>query len=112
MFDMFGTIMKNMFSKPATRRYPFEVRKDIKDTRGSIDVNIYDCIFCGICMRRCPADAIVVNKEEKSWQIDKFKCVICGECVKVCPKQCINMNEFYTKPVAELTKKKTTLSEE
>lgn len=107
MFDMLGVIIKNLITKPATRRYPFEKRKDIKGTRGSIDVNIERCIFCKLCERKCPPDAIVVNKEEKSWELDRYRCVICGECVKICPVQCIDMNEFYAEPTFEMSKKKS-----
>lgn len=90
MFDMVGNVFKNLFSKPATRLYPFDKREPFKDARGHISgIEIEKCIFCGICQRKCPSDAIVVNKAEKSWEINQFKCVICGACTEVCPKKCI-----------------------
>ncbi len=90
MFDMIGNIFKNLGSKPATRMYPFEKREPFKDSRGHISgIDVDACIFCGICSKKCPADAIVVNRAEKSWEIDQFKCVICGVCTEVCPKKCI-----------------------
>lgn len=96
MFDMIGNVLKNLTSKPATRKYPFEKREPFKTTRGMVSgVGIEDCIFCGICSKKCPSDAIVVNKGEKSWEIDPFKCVICGVCSEVCPKKCIFMSEEY-----------------
>ena len=94
MFDMLSSILKNLFSQPATRLYPFEKRECFKNARGQMGgIDIDKCIFCGICARKCPSDAIVVNKAEKSWEIDKFKCVICGVCVEVCPKKCLYMDE-------------------
>lgn len=97
MFDMIGNIFKNLGSKPATRMYPFEKREAFKDTRGQLGgIDIDMCIFCGICARKCPSDAIVVNKAEKSWEVDRYKCVICGVCSEVCPKKCLFMNESYT----------------
>lgn len=90
MFKMMENIFKNLFSKPATRLYPFEKREPFKDSRGHIaGCEIEKCIFCGICQRKCPSDAIVVNKAEKSWEIDQFKCIICNACVEACPKKCI-----------------------
>ena len=90
MFDMVGNVFKNLFSKPATRLYPFEKREPFKDSRGQISgVEIDKCIFCGICQRKCPSDAIVVNKAEKSWEIDQFKCVVCNACADAWPKKCI-----------------------
>lgn len=97
MFDMLGSIFKNLASKPATRKYPFEKREPFKETRGQVGgIDIDACIFCGICSRKCPSDAINVNKAEKSWEIDRFKCVVCGVCAEVCPKKCIYMSEQYT----------------
>ena len=96
MFDMLGNIIRNLGSKPATRKYPFEKREPFKDTRGQVaGIDIDLCIFCGICGRKCPSDAIKVNKAEKSWEVDRFKCVVCGVCAEVCPKKCILMGEDY-----------------
>ncbi|HEY9063150.1 MAG TPA: 4Fe-4S dicluster domain-containing protein [Pseudobacteroides sp.] len=96
MFDMLGSIIKNLTSKPATRKYPFEKRQAFKDSRGQISgIEIDQCIFCGICQRKCPADALAVSKADKSWEIDQFRCIICGVCVEVCPKKCINMEDEY-----------------
>jgi ech hydrogenase subunit F len=97
MFDMIGNIFKNLASKPATRKYPFEKREPFKNSRGRVKgVDIDVCIFCGICARKCPSDAIKVNKNEKSWEIDPFKCVVCSVCSEVCPKKCLYMDEEYT----------------
>jgi formate hydrogenlyase subunit 6/NADH:ubiquinone oxidoreductase subunit I len=94
MFDMLSNIFKNLGSKPATRMYPFEKREPFKDTRGQISgIDIDACIFCGICVRKCPADALVVSKEEKSWEIDQYRCIICGACTEACPKKCIIMSQ-------------------
>ncbi len=96
MFDMLSTIFKNLGSKPATRAYPFEKREPFKDARGQISgIDIDACIFCGICNRKCPADAIVVNKAEKSWEIDQYRCIICGACTEACPKKCIIMSDAH-----------------
>lgn len=100
MFDMLGNILKNMVSKPATRMYPKEKRESYKDTRGQIDIEIDKCIFCGICSKKCPSNALVVNRNEKSWEIDHFKCIICGECEEVCPKKCISTEASY-RPCAD-----------
>ena len=106
MFDMIGNILKNLTSKPATRKYPFEKREPFKGSRGMVSgIGIEDCIFCGICSKKCPSDAIVVNKTEKSWEIDPFKCIICGVCSEVCPKKCIFMSEEYS--ASALTKSKS-----
>lgn len=99
MFKMVENIFKNLASKPATRMYPFEKREPFKDARGQIEgCEIEKCIFCSICQRKCPADAIVVNKAEKSWEINQFKCVICNACVEACPKKCIVASASHKAP--------------
>lgn len=95
MFDMLGNILKNMVSKPATRMYPVEKREPYKDTRGHIDMDIGNCIFCGICSKKCPSNALTVDRNGKSWEIDPFKCIICSVCTEVCPKKCIRTEQSY-----------------
>lgn len=107
MFDMIGNIFKNMSSKPATRQYPKESRASFKDTRGHISINIDSCIFCGICSKKCPSNALAVDKNEKSWEIDPYKCIICNVCEEVCPKKCIINNESYNTSVLVKEKRKS-----
>lgn len=95
-FSFTKTILKSLFSKPATLMYPFVPRKFYQNTRGSIVIKIEDCIYCGICQRKCPTSAIGVNKVEKTWEIDRLGCVACNFCVEVCPKKCLAMNNQYS----------------
>lgn len=100
MFDMLGNIVKNLFSAPATRRYPFEKREPVENGRGQITgVDAETCIYCGLCARKCPSLCITVDKATKTWQLNPYKCVICGVCVEACPKKCISMDAQYRTPV-------------
>ena len=85
--------------KPATRRYPFEKREPFPATRGHIAIDVDACILCGLCQKRCPSDAIVVDKPNKSWIIDRLRCVQCNACVEVCPKKCLVMERTYSPSV-------------
>jgi formate hydrogenlyase subunit 6/NADH:ubiquinone oxidoreductase subunit I len=84
-------VLGNLLAGPSTRRYPYVVRPPIAEGRGRIAIDYPACIHCGACDRRCPAAAIKVGKEPKSWRIDRFACVACGLCVRVCPKKCLRM---------------------
>jgi ech hydrogenase subunit F len=92
------TIVGNLFSKPATRLYPFVKREPIVGSRGAVAIELEKCIMCGICQKRCPADAIVVNRAERVWAIDRMRCIWCGACVDACPKDCLSLLPTYTPP--------------
>lgn len=84
--------LPGLFKKPPTRKYPVEKREPYPRTRGQIEmIDIHDCIFCGMCARQCPADAIVVDKEASSWTYRPYKCIACDSCVRCCPKNDIRM---------------------
>ena len=44
------------------------------------------CVYCGICVKKCPQEALTVDRAEKKWEVDKDKCTLCGLCVESCPK--------------------------
>ena len=102
LFNMYNTVIKSLFRRPYTVKYPFGPRVYHGDiTRGSIGIDIGKCIYCGLCQKKCPTTALAVSKEEKSWGIDRLRCITCGACVEVCPKKCLEMNRDYSPPVTE-----------
>ena len=100
-FKIAKTVLKSAFKKPATLMYPVVEREWQERTRGSIDIEADKCILCGICSKRCPADAINVDRKGGKWEIHRMQCVQCGECVEACPKNCLDMNPKYTEPGTE-----------
>lgn len=100
-FTFTKEVMKNLFSKPATTAYPFVPREYPERTRGHVEVNIDDCIMCGMCMRSCPPGAIEVKRAENTWTINRFDCIQCGYCVEKCPKKCLSIIPGYQEPGAK-----------
>jgi len=94
-------VLRSLFKKPATLMYPIRPREWTERTRGRIDIEIENCIFCGICARKCPTDALVVDKVAKSWAIARMGCIQCSCCVEVCPKDCLVNEAGYTAPGLE-----------
>jgi formate hydrogenlyase subunit 6/NADH:ubiquinone oxidoreductase subunit I len=93
MFSLIHNIISNIFSKPATWLYPFVVRQPFTGSRGKLEMDPDTCIYCGICSKRCPANAINVTKTPaKTWTLDPYRCIVCAECVSACPKKCLSMN--------------------
>lgn len=98
-FKLGGMTFGSLFKKPETLLYPFETKPAPAGLKGHIALDADRCILCGICAKTCPADAIVVEKKERTWSIDPFRCVQCGSCVRACPKTCLVMDPSYT-PIA------------
>ena len=98
LFTMGRIVLRNLFSPPVTRRYPFREKESMRTpiTRGRIAIDIAACTFCGACQKRCPTDAIVVTRAEKAWSIDRLRCCACNACVEVCPVKCLAMENLYS----------------
>lgn len=101
IMDFTVQALKNLISKPATSSYPFEKRTYPERSRGHVEINIDDCIMCGLCSRKCMAGAITVDRNTKTWSIERMGCVQCGSCVIACPKKCLSIVPGYTEPSAE-----------
>jgi formate hydrogenlyase subunit 6/NADH:ubiquinone oxidoreductase subunit I len=93
--------LKNLFSKPVTTTYPAEPFVYPERSRGHIDIDIDDCIGCGMCVRCCPPGALKVDKNAGTWTIDRFDCIACGFCVTKCPKKCLHIVPGYQEPGGE-----------
>jgi len=98
LFNMSGLTLKWLFRRPFTRRYPFEPRKPVAGFRGAVEINLGTCIFCGICSKRCPTQAIEVDRGNKRWTIDRLRCLSCGLCTEVCPKKSLGLNGAHGVP--------------
>lgn len=49
-------------------------------------VSEHKCIECGLCVKKCDVDAIILDPKA---QIDSETCVGCAGCIAVCPVGCI-----------------------
>ncbi len=98
ILSMSKTLFRNLFHGPFTIQYPLQKKDHFERTRGRIGIDIDDCIFCGMCQRRCPTGAIKVDKASSSWSIERLSCIQCNYCGEVCPKKCLHMDHQYTEP--------------
>ena len=86
--------MKSFFKKPATQNYPAEKTPMPPGFRGKLQFIPEKCIGCRLCMKDCPAQAIVIEKVgEKRFEchIDLSKCIYCGQCTDTCMKKALLM---------------------
>ena len=91
LFSIFKDILGNLVKGPVTRNYPAEVREPFAGERGKLVIEESSCIFCGMCAKKCPANALTVTRQPKEWKFERFRCIICGACVEACPKKCLKM---------------------
>ena len=98
LFSMSGLVLKWMLRKPFTRRYPFEVRPPIPGSRGALVIDLSTCVFCGICAKKCPTQAIEVDRAAKRWTIDRLRCITCNYCVENCPKKSLALTTAHGVP--------------
>ena len=98
MLKILENIAKNLLSKPYTSNYPFTPYEHFPGMRADVTFDGTKCILCELCQRSCPADCIIIHKEEEQVEYLNTQCIRCGYCVRVCPTNAISQNEVYTKP--------------
>jgi formate hydrogenlyase subunit 6/NADH:ubiquinone oxidoreductase subunit I len=95
---MVPSLLRSLFRKPATTRYPF-VKWEMPDRfRARPVVHTENCIGCKMCVRNCPSSAIQIeDKGEKRFEatIDLGRCVYCGQCAYICPKKTIELTKDF-----------------
>ncbi|HWP96924.1 MAG TPA: 4Fe-4S dicluster domain-containing protein [Syntrophomonadaceae bacterium] len=108
MATMISTVIKNLKSRPRTRLYPAEERQLPAASRGHIEFDMRKCIFCTLCAKRCPADAITVDRKGKTLVFDPFRCIVCEFCLEGCAKEAISLLKQWSSPAAVLYKRTFT----
>ncbi|MEF2846534.1 MAG: 4Fe-4S binding protein [Eggerthellaceae bacterium] len=100
-FKLGKMTLRSLFKKPITTRYPYEEPKHPDSMKGAVECNIEECISCSKCVKHCPTNSITVDREKKTWSIDRFSCIQCGSCIRECPKHCLSMNPVLLHPTLE-----------
>jgi NADH-quinone oxidoreductase subunit I len=97
-----------MFKKRATLAYPNEKGPVSARFRGQHALRRYSsgeerCIACKLCEAVCPAQAIIIEADERNdgsrkttrYDIDMTKCIYCGFCQEACPVDAIVMTNNF-----------------
>ncbi len=49
------------------------------------------CVYCTLCAKNCPMEALTVDRKAKTWELNEEACIGCGTCASACPKDAIIM---------------------
>jgi NADH-quinone oxidoreductase subunit I len=110
--------LKYLFKPKVTIKYPYEKSRISPRFKGEHALRRYPngeerCIACKLCEAICPAQAILIEAEEREdggrrttrYDIDMVKCIYCGLCQEACPVDAIVEGpnfEFATETRVEL----------
>jgi len=61
---------------------------------GLIKIEEALCNGCQLCIRACPANAILL-KDKKAHLSNIPECMACGDCVAICPQEAITLVKNY-----------------
>ncbi len=92
---MLPEVLRNLFRKPATVKYPYERVEPPEGLRGKPVIDRERCDGCGFCADVCPARALTLVEETKKPRIQLARCIFCGECVGICPRKAIRFTKEY-----------------
>ena len=78
------------------RKHPRPAEYVSSPFRASLDEAT--CEDCGVCLRRCPMEALSRGEREGKVRLDPGRCIGCGLCVSTCPSRSLTL---VRKPDAE-----------
>ncbi len=114
MFWGLFIVLKHMFRKPVTEKYPEEKRKLPERSRGRHYLTKWNdgldrCVGCELCSIVCPSQAIYVKpaandpedphshgeRYASDFQINMLRCIFCGYCEEACPTGALILGNEY-----------------
>ena len=70
-----------------------KILRKMVESKGNIVNDSDKCIYCGLCQKTCPVNAITVSRNEKKWSIEHEFCVRCTHCVAKCPTKALTLKK-------------------
>ena len=87
--------MEKGYTEPDSQKTceTFTRPKQEETNTGKPTMDSEKCVYCTLCAKKCPQNALKVDRKEKIWELNQEACIQCGICMSVCPKHAIEMKE-------------------
>jgi energy-converting hydrogenase A subunit Q len=69
----------------------FKRRNILGPSSGEVLVDSVSCQRCGVCINKCPVDAMSMVDDQVV--VDQDACILCGECQRICPTKAVELHE-------------------
>jgi formate hydrogenlyase subunit 6/NADH:ubiquinone oxidoreductase subunit I len=101
-FGLISAVIDALRRPPGTTAYPNSPVELPVSYRGEIVFNADLCTGCGLCVRDCPADALVLEKTSRDrYRLTYYptRCAYCGQCEDNCRNKAIGSTHRLVEPV-------------
>jgi formate hydrogenlyase subunit 6/NADH:ubiquinone oxidoreductase subunit I len=104
IFSLVPQLWNTLRSRPITVRYPFESLKLPPYFRGRVAIEAENCVGCGLCVRDCPANGLILERNgKKRFRLIHYpdRCAYCGQCEDNCRSSAIRLINEYVPATTE-----------
>jgi hydrogenase-4 component H len=104
LFSLMPQLWNTLRSRPITVRYPFEPLKLPPYFRGRVVSEPENCRGCGLCVRDCPANGLILQRKgKKGFRLIHYpdRCAYCGQCEDNCAHSAIRLINEYAPSTTE-----------
>ncbi|KAH0574563.1 Ferredoxin Fd3 [Spironucleus salmonicida] len=64
--------------------------------RQRITINADKCDGCGLCVKQCPVEIMIIDHTSKKVAIkNSYLCITCCQCIWVCPHAAVFMDDAW-----------------
>jgi formate hydrogenlyase subunit 6/NADH:ubiquinone oxidoreductase subunit I len=104
LFSLVPQLWSTLRSRPITVRYPFGPLQLPPYFRGRVVAEAEHCRGCGLCVRDCPANGLILQRTPgNGFRLVHYpdRCAYCGQCEANCPSDAIHLGNEYVRATGD-----------